>query len=112
MLKQKIESRRMAENVAMQLRDDLMAELSCYAGYEVDYEPSDGGAKLTVHSATDTSCLILTSSCVKNVFDVIQVYEGLYGYNINYHLDILEVPVMGGKKVMPSIEISVTYVRK
>ena len=112
MLKQKIESRRMAENVAMQLRDDLMAELSRYASYEVDYEPREGGAKVTVHSRTDTCCLILTSSCVKNVFDVLQVYEGLYGYNISYHLDILEVPVMGGKKVMPSIEISVSYEKK
>lgn len=98
--------------MAMQLRDDLVVELSSYVGYEVDYEPSDGGAKVTVHSATDIYSLILTSSCVKNVLDVIQVYEGLYGYAISYHLDILEVQVMGGKKVMPSIKISVSYVRK
>ena len=87
MLKKEIKSVVKLRNVARELKEDLVQEMSHYNGYEVVVTVGKDFAEVDFLSSDDV-CKIITESAFDTVMGVVKMYEMMYD-GIDWHLDVV-----------------------
>ena len=88
----------------------MQRELEIYESYKVTVEQvGDDGFYVQVYSdATKSYCTILTDSCHESVNKVVSTYKMMYQY-ITHCIDVKKVLVNKEYKVVPVLEVNVSY---